>query len=61
MIEICVSTLFSESPAKWRLRDRVFAKAVLEFTNTGPAAHYLLIFAGRDSAQNFEVKQEQVK
>jgi hypothetical protein len=60
MIEICVSTLFSESPAKWQLRDRVFAKAALEFTNTGPLIT-CQFSPGVILAQNFEVKQEQVK
>ncbi len=34
MIEICVPTLFAESPDEWRLRDRVFVKAALNFTDT---------------------------
>ena len=59
MIEICVPTFFSESLAEWRLRDRVFAKA-LEFTNTGPVTHHRLILPAAILAQNFEVKQEQV-
>jgi hypothetical protein len=53
MIEICVSTLFSESPAKWQLRDRVFAKAALDFTTLGRPLITGQFSPSRDSGTEF--------
>jgi len=43
MIENCVRTLFSESPAKWRSRDRIFTKTALDSTDIASATHHRLI------------------
>jgi hypothetical protein len=59
MIEICVPTLFAESPDKWRLRDRVFVKAALDFTDTGLVVDHRLIFAQPATlAKIFAARQE---
>ena len=43
MIENCVRTFFSESPAKWRSRDRILAKTALDSADIASATRYRLI------------------